>query len=110
MDVSTDAYSDSVSAASSSESSHSGEGGEDSYFWQMLTFGFTVEWCVAAAHPHRSASFRQKLRAACRCAQELACYARGGAQCDSSLSHRAACKAWQCPTCFCAAPMSPFCS
>ena len=54
MDVSTDAYSDSVSAASSSESSHSGEGGEDSYFWQMLTFGFTVEWCVAAANLHTS--------------------------------------------------------
>ena len=59
MDVSTDAYSDSVSAASSSESSHSGEGGEDSYFWQMLTFGFTVEWYVAAAHPHTSPSLPQ---------------------------------------------------
>ena len=50
MDVSTDAYSDSVSAVSSSESSDSGKDGEGSYFWQMLTFGYTVEWCVAAPH------------------------------------------------------------
>ena len=48
MDVSTDAYSDSVSAALSSESSLASEDAEDSYFWQMLTFGYTVEWCAAA--------------------------------------------------------------
>lgn len=43
--ASTDAYSESLSGASSSEGSQLDED-EGSYFWQMLTFGYTVEWCV----------------------------------------------------------------
>lgn len=46
MDASTDAYSESASAETSSEGSHL-EDEEGSYFWQMLTFGYTVEWCAA---------------------------------------------------------------
>ena len=66
MDVSTDAYSDSGSAASSSESSQAGERGEDSYFWQMLTFGYTVEWYVPGPHLHYCPSLRKQLHLACR--------------------------------------------
>ena len=50
MDASTDAYSESISAATSSEGSHIDDE-EGSYFWQMLTFGYTVEWYVPASDP-----------------------------------------------------------
>ncbi len=48
MDASTDAYSESISAETSSEGSQVDDE-EGSYFWQMLTFGYTVEWYAAAS-------------------------------------------------------------
>jgi len=48
VDASTDAYSESISAATSSEGSQIDDE-EGSYFWQMLTFGYTVEWYVSAS-------------------------------------------------------------
>ena len=44
MDASTDAYSESISAGTSSEEGTQVDGEEGSYFWQMMTFGYTVEW------------------------------------------------------------------
>lgn len=96
MDVSTDAYSDSVSAASSSESSHSGEGGEDSYFWQMLTFGYTVEWCVPA--PHLCTSLATTDGCMLHPDGHGSLFAMLMV-CTRNVCDRAACKERQCPIC-----------